>query len=48
MVKNIFLKTEIFWKIPEIADDHNYGTEHARNLRFVSKMCVFGYFIVFY
>ena len=30
-------KSEIFRKIPEIADDHNFETEYARNMKFVSK-----------
>ena len=33
-------KSEIFWKIPEIADDHNFGTEYARDMKFVSKCVV--------
>ena len=33
----IVQKAEIFQKIPEIAEDHNFGTEYARNVKFVSK-----------
>ena len=33
-------KSEIFRKNPEIADLHNFGTECARNVKFVSKCAV--------
>ena len=33
-------KSETFWKIPEITDDHNFGTENVRNMKFVSKCAV--------
>ena len=39
MVKMV-QKSKIFLKIPEIADDHNFGTEYARNVKFVSKCAV--------
>ena len=39
MVK-IVRKSEIFRKIPEIADVHNFRTEYARNMKFVSKCVV--------
>ena len=26
-------KSQIFWKILEIAEDHNFGTEYARNVK---------------
>ena len=34
----IFVQTsQTFRKIPEIADDHNFGTEYGRDMKFVSK-----------
>ena len=33
-------KFEKFGKIPEIAEDHNFGTEYAKNVEFVSKYAV--------
>ena len=33
-------KSKIFRKLPEIADDHNSGTEYARDMKFVSKRVV--------
>ena len=33
-------KSEIFRKIPEIADNHSFGTEYARDMKFVSKCVV--------
>ena len=36
----IVQKSEIFQKIPEIAEEHNFGTEYARNVKFVSKCAV--------
>ena len=33
-------KSEIFQKIPEIADHHNFGTEYVRDIKFVSKCVV--------
>ena len=36
---NFVQKSEIFLKFPEIADDHNFGTEYARDIKLVSK-CV--------
>ena len=41
MVK-IIQKSEILQKIQEIAEDHNFGTKHARNVKFVSKCAVLG------
>ena len=32
-------KSEIFQNIPEIADGHSFGTEYARDMKFVS-LCV--------
>ena len=37
---HICLKTGIFRKILEIKDDHNFGTEYARDMKFVSKCVV--------
>ena len=39
MVK-IVQKFEIFWKIPEIDEDHNFEIEYARNVKFVSKCAI--------
>ena len=36
---NLIQKSEIFRNFPEIADDHNSGTEYARDIKFVS-ICV--------
>ena len=33
-------KSEIFRKILEITDDHNFGTKYARDMKFVSKYVV--------
>ena len=33
-------KSEIFWKVPEIAEDHNFRTEYATNVKFVSRCAV--------
>ena len=33
-------KSEIFQKIPEIADDHSFRTDYAREMKFVSKCVV--------
>ena len=33
-------KFEICQKIPEIAKDHNFGTEYARDMKFASKCVV--------
>ena len=33
-------KSNIFRKIPEIADDHNFETECAKDMKFVSKCVV--------
>ena len=33
-------KSEIFRKILEIVDDHNFGTEYVRDMKFVSKCAV--------
>ena len=37
----IVQKSKIFRKISEIADDHNFGTEFARNVKFEVKCAVF-------
>ena len=37
---NFVQKSEIFRKFSEIADDHNSGTEYARDMKFVSKCVV--------
>ena len=33
-------KNRNFLEIPEIADDHNFRTEYAKNMKFVSKSAV--------
>ena len=37
---HICSKIEIFRKIPEITDDHDFGTENVRDMNFVSKCVV--------
>ena len=36
----IVQKSEIFRKIPEIAEDHNFGTEYAKNVKLGSQCAV--------
>ena len=36
----LFKYKKNFWKFQEIADDHNSGTECARNMKFASKCVV--------
>ena len=45
---DIVQKSEIFRKIPEIADSNNFGTECARDMKVVSNKCSFGYSSVFH
>ena len=37
---HICQKSKNLRKIPEIADDHNFGTDYARDMKFVSKCVV--------